>query len=131
MHVDTNEDKIEHVRKAIAPELGDWVLFANGTFVVFEDAAADDDLGQRAIELLRTRGEVIPGTASADFQVTSLEHTTGWVVRGNVPGMYVYVKPEELDSDTPGDIEIGMFARTIRQLDHEDLEVMHINRRSE
>lgn len=125
-----NEDKIGLVRQALASGREDWVLFDNGTFIVFRDAAPGDDIRRAAIDLMRTRGEVVPGTSSADFQVTSLEHVSGWVVRGDVDGMYVYVQPEELESDEPDDIEIGRFARTIRQLDHEDLEVLHVHRAS-
>lgn len=128
MNPNDNEDKIELVRLAIKEGLDDWVLFANGTFIVFEGATADDDIRQQAIDIMTERGEVVPGTSSADFQITRLLHTNGWVMRGDVPNMYVYVQPEELDSDAPTDLEVGMAARVIRQLDHEDLEVMHVNR---
>lgn len=123
-----NEDKIELVRRALVAGRSDWVLFDNGTFLVFRDAKPEDDIQSAAIELMRERGEVVPGTPSADFQVTALEDVRGWVVRGDVDGLYVYVQPEELDSDNPDELEIGMFARTIRQLDHEDLVVLHVER---
>lgn len=123
-----NEDKIEHVRLAVNENLQDWVLFANGTFIVFEDAAEEENLEQKAIEILKEHGEVREGEASADFQVTPLAKTVGWVVRGNVDGLYVYVHPDELDSDNPNDLEVGLFARIIRQTDYEDREVLHVNR---
>lgn len=123
-----NEDKIELVRRALVAGRSDWVLFDNGTFLVFRDAKPEDDIESAAIELMRERGEVVPGTPSADFQVTALADVRGWVVRGDVDGLYVYVQPEELESDSPDELEIGMFARTIRQLDHEDLVVLHVER---
>lgn len=123
-----NEDKIELVRRALVAGRSDWVLFDNGTFLVFRDAKPEDDIQSAAIELMRERGGVVPGTPSADFQVTALEDVRGWVVRGDVDGLYVYVQPEELESDNPDELEIGMFARTIRQLDHEDLVVLHVER---
>ncbi len=123
-----NDDKIDLVRLAVREGLEDWVLFDNGTFIVFPDAKAEDDIAAAAVKLMQERGEVVVGTESADFQVTSLANTPGWVVRGNVDDMYVFVQPEELDSDEPTELEVGMFARTIRQLDHEDLDVLHVNR---
>lgn len=124
----TNEDKIEHIRLAVSDSLPNWVVFANGTFIVFEEAAAEDNLEQKAIAILKEHGEVRVGEASADFQVTALAKTVGWVVRGNVDGLYVYVHPAELESDEPNDLEVGLFARVIRQTDFEDLEVLHVNR---
>jgi hypothetical protein len=123
-----DEDKIEYVRLAVNPDLHNWVLFTNGTFIIFEDVTDDEDLEQQAIDILKEHGEVRIGEASADFQVTALSKTVGWVVRGNVPGLYVYVHPAELDSDEPDDLEVGLFARVIRQTDFEDLEVLYVNR---
>ncbi|HLO87340.1 MAG TPA: hypothetical protein VK203_20365 [Nostocaceae cyanobacterium] len=121
-------DKIEYVRLAVHSDLPNWVLFTHGTFIIFADVTDEDDLEQQAIDILREHGEVRIGESSADFQVTTLSTTVGWVVRGNVPGLYVYVHPTELDSDDPDDLEVGLFARVIRQTDFEDLEVLHVNR---
>lgn len=123
-----NRDKVDLVRRGLVAGRGDWVLFDNGSFVVFRDAMPEDDIESAAIRVMRERGAVVPGTPSADFQVTALEDVSGWVVRGDVDGLYIYVQPEELESENPDELEIGMFARTIRQLDHEDLVVLHVER---
>ena len=73
---------------------------------VVDDASPSDDIEARAVNIMRELGEVIEGTQSADVQVTALSQTMGWVVRGNVSGMYVYVQPEELENDNPNDVDV-------------------------
>lgn len=53
-------------------------------------------------------GPVYPGSAAGDFTVSRFDNTEGWSVSGHCYGMYTYVNPEELDSDSPSDIEIGL-----------------------
>lgn len=121
-------NKIEYVSQALNAGLGNWVLFSGGTFIVFRDVMPDDNLAEMAISFLHENGRLQVGDASADFMVTPLLHTTGWVVRGVVDGLYVYVHPSEINNPDPDDLQIGLYARTIRQNDYEYPKIIHINR---
>ena len=35
---------LEHVKLAINPKFEDWVLFENGTYIMFDDASQIEDL---------------------------------------------------------------------------------------
>lgn len=120
-------DKTQYVNLALNKGLNDWVLFSGGTFVVLRDTRPGDDLGSIATDFLIKNGEVQAGNASGDFMVTPLLNTVGWVVRGNVDGIYVYVHPSELANSEPDDLQIGLYARATRQNDYYDLHIVHIN----
>ena len=122
-----NANKIDLVRLGLRMGLA-WVLFDNGTFIVFPDAAPDDNIAESALAIMKQHAKVFGAIEPADFEVTTLANASGWVARGDVPDMYVLVDPEELDSDSPTELEIGEFAHVIRQLDSEDLDVLHVNR---
>ncbi|WP_249413627.1 hypothetical protein [Chryseobacterium indologenes] len=41
--------------------------------------------------------------------------------------MYTYVHPSELDSESPNDLEIGLYGRSKRDSDGQNPEIIHIN----
>jgi hypothetical protein len=121
-------DKVHHVRLALNAGIENWVLFSGGTFVVLKDVGITADIGRIAIELIRKHGEAEPGTSSADFMVTPLLYTDGWIVRGDADDIYVYVHPSEIATESPSDLQIGLYARNIRQKDADNPVVIHVNR---
>lgn len=124
----TEIDLLNHVRLSINPKFQDWVLFKHGTYIIFDHAEEIPDLESEAIKLMAAFGPVYIGTSAADFDVTDLNKTEGWIVSGHGYGMYTYVSPYEIKSEMPDIVEIGLLGRAKRDLDGKDPVVIHINR---
>ncbi|MDQ2794028.1 MAG: hypothetical protein M3Y12_08475 [Bacteroidota bacterium] len=125
----TTENLLAYVRLAINPQFEDWVLFKNGTYVIFDDASSITDIPEAAIAEMKEYGPVQAGGPAGDFNVTNLDETEGWVVSGHGYGMYTYVPPSELTSPAPTDLEVGLFGRMKRSLDGQNPAVLHVNAR--
>ena len=82
------ETLLEHVKLAINPNLQDWVLFENGTYVIFDAVDTIPDMEAEAIKLMKEYGPAHAGGPAGDFSVTHLHRTEGWVVSGHGYGMY-------------------------------------------
>ena len=122
-----SENLLAHVRLAINPRFEDWVLFKNGTYIIFDDIASIGNIEEAAVMEMKEHGPVFGGSPAGDFAVTHLYDTEGWVVSGHGYGMYTYVHPTELSSDQPTDLEVGLYGRMKRDLDGHNPEVLHIN----
>ncbi len=119
---------IEHVKLAINPKFQDWVLFENGTYIIFDDISTIEDVKEKALQLMKEFGPVYAGGPAGDFNVIHLNLTEGWLVSGHGYGMYTYVHPSELDSESPNDLEIGLYGRSKRDSDGQNPEIIHINK---
>lgn len=120
---------LENVRLAINPKFEDWVLFENGTYIIFDNADTISDIKAEAIKLMKEFGSVYAGSPAGDFSVTHLNKTEGWVVSGHCYGMYTYVRPTEMSTKTPSDVEIGTFGRSKRQKDGDNPVIVHVNKK--
>ena len=118
---------IKHVKLAINPKFQDWVLFENGTYIIFDDISTIKDIKEEAIRVMKEFGPVYAGGSAGDFSVIHLNLTEGWLVSGHGYGMYTYVHPSELDSESPNDLEIGLYGRSKRDSDGQNPEIIHIN----
>ena len=121
----TEQALIAHVTQAINPAFTDWVLFAHGTYVVFDDPVPDRRAAAR--QLLQEFGPVEPGGPGGDFNVMTLNRTEGWVVGGHGYGMYTYVHPAELSSPEPTDVEVGLYGRGKRGQDAQEQRIIFVN----
>ncbi|MBL3546717.1 hypothetical protein [Chryseobacterium sp. KMC2] len=65
---------IEHVTLAINPKFKDWVLFKNGTYIIFDDIASVSNVKDEAIKLMKEYGPVFGGTPAGDF----IKKKSGW-----------------------------------------------------
>ena len=120
-------DLVSIFKKIIIDTQVSWVLFKNGTCVMFENPQKDPQT--EAINILKKQGRVIPGTPSGDFEVTKIPEINGWVVTGNYPGIMMYVSQEEAGGKN-SDFEIGMIGRTKREHDAKTLEVVKVKDKS-
>ncbi|MCP2028621.1 hypothetical protein L1276_003791 [Flavobacterium sp. HSC-32F16] len=118
-----------HVRLSINPKFQDWVLFKNGTYIIFEHAEEIRHLESAALKLIKEFGPVYIGERSEDFDVTDLKNTEGWIVSGHGYGMYTYVSPHEMKSQTPNIADIGLLGRDKRDLDGRNPVIIHLNRK--
>lgn len=122
-----NSEIIEHVKLAINPQFQDWVLFKNGTYIIFDHADTIKDVHAEAIQQMKEFGPVFSGGPAGDFNTIHLTKTNGWIVAGHGYGMYTYVNPSEIDNKTPNDLEIGLFGRLKRDLDGKKPEIIYTN----
>lgn len=129
-NIELSEKKlINHVKLAINPIFQDWVLFKNGTYIIFDNADTISDIKAEAIKSMKKYGPVYPGSQAGDFGVISLKKTEGWIVTGHGYGMYTYVNPIELKSEKLTDSEIGLFGRKKRELDGKLPTIIFTNRK--
>ncbi|AWK06597.1 hypothetical protein HYN56_21135 [Flavobacterium crocinum] len=119
---------LHHVRLSINPKFQDWVLFKNGTYIIFEQVNEISSLESEALKLIHEFGPVCKGERSEDFDVTDLKNTEGWIVSGYGYGIYTYVSPQEIKSKKTN-TTIGLFGRGKRDLDSKNPVIIHINRK--
>ena len=125
----TETELLHHVRLSINPKFQDWVLFKNGTYIIFEHAEEISNLERKALKLIKEFGPVYT-ERSEDFDVTDLKNTEGWIVSGYGYGMYTYVSPQEIKSKKPDTTTIGLNGRRKRDLDGRNPIIIHINRQN-
>ena len=100
-----------------------WVLFENGTCVILMEP--ETDLAAQATELLREWGPVHAGSSFGDFGTIELQDGKGWVVTGHHNDILTFVGPDEM---SPGaeDLAVGLYGRSKRGQDAEQLRVLHV-----
>ena len=125
----TEKSLLEHVRLAINPIFQDWVLFENGTYIIFDNIDTISNIENEAIRQMKEFGPVNTGGTAGDFSVTHLNQTDGWVVSGHGYGMYTYVNPTEIESKSPTDVEIGIHGRSKRNQDGQNPKIIHVNKK--
>jgi len=125
----SEKDIIEHIKLAINPIFQDWVLFQNGTYIIFDSIDTSADIETEAIALIKKYGPVHAGGEAGDFAVTHLNKTAGWVVSGHGYGMYTYVHPIELSNTAPTDVQIGLLGRSKREMDGQRPLIIYMNRK--
>jgi len=118
-----NDDLIRTWRSIIVGEGKSWVLFENGTCVIFTNAT--DDVEKQAKDLLAEWGPVQAGTPAGDFNVVALAEHPGWVVTCHHPDILTYVDPEEVGPQA-ADIMVGLIGRSKRDQDAHELKVVHV-----
>ena len=101
-----------------------WVLFENGTCIVFTEPGSD--LITQAKAILREFGRAGDASEIGDFAATILlDDGRGWLVAGYHSDIVTFVSRDEV---APGasDTAIGRIGRTKREQDTEQLRVMHV-----
>ena len=100
-----------------------WVIFKNGTAVIFVND--NEGLEEKALKILAEWGPVHAGGPAGDFSTIVLPDDKGWIVTCHHNDILTYVAPDEVDEDTE-DFVIGILGRSKRDLDAEQLEIVHI-----
>lgn len=126
-NVMSEAELIKNVKLAINPKFQDWVLFKNGTYIIFDNADTIKSVKDEAIDQMKEFGPVFTGGPAGDFGTIHLNKTEGWIVSGHGYGMCTYVSPSEIENKNPNDIEIGIFGRNKRDLDGKKPEIIYIN----
>jgi hypothetical protein len=126
------EQSIAAWRKINANVDRPWALFEHGTCVWL--AEPDGDVFSQARSLLAEWGPVYAGSSAGDFNVVPARGTPGWLVTCHHPDIVTLVfhspRPERSGQDREtADLAIGLFGRSLRDLDARKLGVVHIEDR--
>ena len=116
---------VENIKLALNPNVSYWVLFFNGTVIVFDSLTNGENIKEKAIKYMKEFGPVWPASEAADFSIVDLVSTKGWFVTGHGYGMYTYVHPQEVSSN-PHDVEICVIGRSKRHKDSEELKIIYV-----
>ncbi|WP_353946925.1 hypothetical protein ABII15_00520 [Streptomyces sp. HUAS MG91] len=116
------DELIDVWQRLLADSRKSWVLFEHGTCAVL--TAADGELAEQAIELLKQFGPVRAGSSAGDFGVLDLKGIEGWLVTGQHNDVLTYVGPDEPQDQSH--ISVGLLGRSKRHLDGTELRVVHI-----
>lgn len=123
-----DKELIENVKLSINPKFQDWVLFKNGTYIIFDDIAKVKNINDEAMVMMKEFGPVFAGGPAGDFNTIHLTKTEGWIVSGHGYGMYTYVSPSEIQNESANDMEIGLLGRSKRDLDGKKPEIIYVNK---
>ncbi|MCD0455320.1 hypothetical protein LPB85_07650 [Chryseobacterium sp. LC2016-27] len=123
-----DKELIENVKLAINPKFPDWVLFKNGTYIIFDDITKVKNINDEAMVMMKEFGPVFAGGPAGDFNTIHLTKTEGWIVSGHGYGMYTYVSPSEIQNESANDMEIGLLGRSKRDLDGKKPEIIYVNK---
>lgn len=124
------EELVEIIQVVLQTFPYSWVLFSNGTIVLFRENQNTEDIQQSGIEMIEKFGPVHAGGPAGDFGVDKIPESEGWMVSGHGEGMFTFVHPNELTTESPSEIEIGLYGRNKRNQDSEEQEIIHIHRKS-
>ncbi|CAA6825249.1 MAG: Unknown protein [uncultured Aureispira sp.] len=117
---------LSYVQVAIIPIYKDWVLFENGTYIIFDNIDTIPDVQKAALEQLKAYTPKTVLESNWDFTISDLDDTDGWSVYGNGYGIYTFVHATEL---SPGvsPLQVGAYAKTKRALDEKSPKILFIS----
>jgi len=127
----TIEELKKHVKLAIYPEYKNWILFKNGTYIIFDEVTEATAIEEQGLEKMKKYGPVFAGSNAGDFITITLTNTDGWVISGHGYGMYTYVHPKEMENENTLDFVVGLYGRSKRDKDGLNPEIVCISSKGE
>lgn len=115
-----------YIQQAIIPTYKDWVVFENGTYIIFDNIDTIPDVQETALQYLKTYQPKTVAETNWDFTISDLDQIEGWSVYGNGYGIYTFVHPTEL-SMSASPQQIGAYAKAKRALDEKQQKILFIS----
>lgn len=115
-----------YVQAAIIPIYKDWVLFENGTYVIFDNIDTIPDVHKAALQYLKKYQPKTAAETNWDFTISDLDQVEGWSVYGNGYGIYTFVHPTELSMGANPQ-QVGAYAKAKRALDEKNPKILFIS----
>jgi hypothetical protein len=115
-----------YVQEAIIPMYKDWVLFENGTYVIFDNIDTIPDIQKAALEHLKAYTPKTSVEINWDFTISDLEQIDGWSVYGNGYGIYTFVHAIELSMGASPQ-QVGAYAKAKRALDEKSPKILFVS----
>lgn len=122
----SHEELRSYIKEAIIPSYQNWLIFRNGTYIVFDNVDTIPDVKKAALNWLAHYKPKTPADNHWEYSITDLDRTEGWAVFGNGYGIYTFVHAKEL-SDAPSPQQIAAYAKAKRALDEKKPEIIYVN----
>lgn len=100
-----------------------WVLFANGTCVLFPEE--NNNLVKSALHLLKEYGPATVGSESADFSIITLDNKKGWVVTSAHNDILTFVDRKDNESRIEHGL-IGWDGRSRFEVYAKELDIIYV-----
>lgn len=111
-----------NVAVGISAQRPRWVLFKNGTYIIFPEGYTDQQIKDKAIEM-------VSNYSGSDVNVTKSSLAKGWIATTS-NGIYNYIDPNDLGQGIPENSTISAQAQQNIQADKQELRVIHINKKN-
>jgi PBP1b-binding outer membrane lipoprotein LpoB len=108
-----------NVALGISPQRPRWVLFKNGTYIIFPEGYTNEQIKDKAIEM-------VSGFSNQNLSVRKSSLAKGWIA-STTDGIYTYVSKEDLEMGIVEDTAVKAQALKNIQADKEERRVIHIN----
>lgn len=110
---------IFNTKLSISPQQPNWVLFSNGTYILFPKGMSKDDMRQTALGLLQRYN-------NESFTIKKSPLVKGWL--GSSPkGIYTYISLEQASSRMATNKELAAISKRNVIKDKENPIIVHLN----
>lgn len=109
------------VQLGIHPLQKNWVLYKNGTYMLFKDALGEEVLTEAA----HKRMAQIKNPKATSIKKSAM--AKGWIVSFGTTGIYNYVAYKQIEAGIPGDQEIMQQAIANLLKDRKKLKAIKVN----
>lgn len=117
---------LESVQAAIIPSYQDWVIFENGSYIIFDHIDSISDPMKTAKRWLAHYSKLGRPTKDWSVSITDLDYSEGWSVFGNGYGIYTFVHILELKEGAPPK-QIGNYAKWKRAKDEQAGKIIYLH----
>lgn len=118
------------VQQAINNKFSNWVLFRNGTYIVFDpkNIANKNELRYLATMQIDKQTKVLQRIFTfCNAEVFPHKELNGWVVPCSISnGIFTFVHLSEFDEEDPSELAISVLSRYKNQDDFEHGEIIHV-----
>lgn len=115
------------VQLGISRQRPDWVLFENGTYILFQKKGSDVEMTANAKDILRKMVND-RSTKNINGTVQKSQMAKGWIVTFGTSGIYNYVDHRTLPEGIQSKTTILEKARLNLAMDYNDLNVVKVHK---
>lgn len=123
------EPLINAVKEQINPNFPHWVLFKEGSYVIFTDDLPEnnEELKTWAIEEMLESVNSLSTVYTYQEDIIATSSPKGWIVPAVLRGIYTFVQLSDFNYPSPSDLAIWVKGRNKLIQDSKEMEIIHIN----
>lgn len=110
---------IFNTKLSVSPKQPNWVLFSNGTYILFPKGTSEDDMRQTSIGLLQRYN-------NESFKIKKSPIVKGWIA-SSPKGIYSYVSLKQASSRLASNKELALIGKENVLKDKAKPLIIHIN----
>ena len=119
------ETLVFDVQLNINPRNKNWLVFQNGTYMLFKDPLGKDILLPAALKRLDALSQTSETLGNINVQKSTL--AKGWIVSFGSSGVYNYVGPRQVKRRKPSDRKIAEIGNANLRADIKTKKLVHFN----